>query len=83
MKNYKVHFAEEERDGVINVISRSNDIVLNQVEPTSVFITIQLEDEPADILYEELLAQLDRELPSRRDVVGIVTEQPITDTPAV
>ncbi len=62
MKNYKVHFNEEERDAVIGLITKSNDIVLNQVEPESVFITIQLEDDEADVLYANLQTQIDREV---------------------
>jgi hypothetical protein len=73
MKNFRVHFPESEREPVLRILSRSNDIILNQVEPESAFITIQLEDDEADALYNELLAQIDRELHAP-EVVVIVTE---------
>lgn len=75
MKNYRVHFNEEERDAVLDIIARSNDIVLNQVEPTSAYITIQLEDDEADVLYSALMAQIDREV--RAPKVVVVVEEKI------
>jgi hypothetical protein len=62
MKNYKIHFVESDREAVLNIISRSNDIVLNQVEPTAAFITIQLDDDDADVMYDSLLTRIDQEL---------------------
>jgi hypothetical protein len=64
MKNYRINFTESERNAVLNIVSESNDIVLNQVEPQSAFITIQLEDEEADALYAELIERITRELRS-------------------
>lgn len=60
MDNYVVQFKESERDAVINIITRSNDIVLNHIEPDSINITIQRFD--SDAVYEELLRQIEREL---------------------
>lgn len=79
MKNYKIHFTEEEREAVLGIIARSNDIVLNQVEPLSAFITIQLEDDEADVLYSELLTQIDREV---RTPKVVVVEEKIVITDA-
>jgi hypothetical protein len=62
MRNYMIHFSEAERESVLNIIARSNDIVLNSVEPEAAFVTIQLEDAEADLLHAELLAQIDREV---------------------
>ena len=60
MENYVVHFEESERDTVLNVLARYNDVIINKVEPTSALITIQLDDsKPA---YELLLEEIDREL---------------------
>ncbi len=60
MENFVIRFNEHERDAVLDIISRSNDIVINNVEPTNVGITIQLDDpEP---VYQSLLEQIDREL---------------------
>ena len=79
MKNYKIHFTEEEREAVLGIIARSNDIVLNQVEPLSAFITIQLEADEADVLYSELLTQIDREV---RTPKVVVVEEKIVITDA-
>jgi hypothetical protein len=82
MKNFKVNFAESERDAVVKILSRSNDIVLNQIEPQSAFITIQLEDEEADALYADLVDQIDAEL-RKPQVVVIVTQEIVTNDPTV
>ena len=60
MENYVVRFSEHEREAVLNILSRSNDIVINNVEPTSVGITIKLEESGA--AYGVLLEQIEREL---------------------
>ena len=65
MKNYRIHFSELERETVLNIISRSNDIILNQVEPEAASITIQLDDDAADVFYEGLIARIDGELRMR------------------
>lgn len=78
MKNYKIHFNENEREAVLDIIARSNDTVLNQVEPTSAYVTIQLEDDEADVLYSELLTQIDREV--RAPKVVVVVEEKIVTT---
>jgi hypothetical protein len=78
MKNYRIHFTEAEREAVLNIISQSNDIVLNNVEPESVFVTIQLDDDEADILYAELQEQIEREVRSPK-VIVVVQETIITD----
>jgi len=59
MKNYMIHFHDTERERVLAFLSRFNDVIINTVEPESVFITIQLEDEEADLLNAELCAQVE------------------------
>lgn len=56
MNNYVIHFQEQEREAILNILSRSNDIIINHVETTSVGITIQLED--SDQAYEALLDRI-------------------------
>lgn len=60
MENYRVNFDESERNTVINILSRDNDIVINNIEPTSIGITIQ-NDHPSESYYY-LLDQIEREL---------------------
>jgi hydrogenase maturation factor len=79
MRNYMIHFTEAEREAVLNIIARSNDIVLNSVEPEAAFVTIQLEDEEAELLHAELLAQIDREVRAP-EVVVVTRETYVTDT---
>ena len=60
MDNYLVRFDESEREVVLNILARYNDVIINKVEPTSTLITIQLDDsKPA---YDLLMEQIDREL---------------------
>jgi hypothetical protein len=59
MKNFKLIFPEAHRETVLSMISRSNDIVLNQLEPACASITIQLEDDQADVLYSSLVSEID------------------------
>lgn len=60
MENFRVHFDERERDAVITILSRTNDVVINTVEPTSIGITIQRDN--ANDAYYSLLDQIEREL---------------------
>ena len=60
MENYRIHFDESEREAVITILSRTNDVVINNVEPTSVGITIQTDG--ARDTYYSLLNQIEREL---------------------
>jgi hypothetical protein len=69
MKNFKINFPESDRNTVLSIISRSNDVVLNQVEPESAFVTIQLEDDDADLLYESILSQIDMEIRSPQTTI--------------
>lgn len=74
MQNYVVRFNEGEREAVLKILSRSNDIILNHVETDSVGITIQLDE--SDAAYEALLAQIEQELHQKPDVVVIRVENP-------
>ena len=67
MENYVIRFNESEREAVIDILSRSNDIIINKVEEASVGITIQLDDSEA--AYQALLDQIDHELHSRGVVI--------------
>jgi hypothetical protein len=62
MKNYRINFLEEERQPVLDIVTRSNDVILNQIEPEGVFFTIQLEDDQADAAYDAMLGRIEREI---------------------
>lgn len=58
MKNYRIHYEENARDNVLNIISRfSNDVLINDIKDNSVGITI--EADKAEDLYIKLLKEID------------------------
>jgi hypothetical protein len=60
MDNYVIHFEKDEREEVLTLLSRFNDIIINNVEPTAVGITIQQDDnEP---IYHAILEKIEREI---------------------
>jgi len=60
METYKIQFEESELEGVMEILGRSNDIVINTIEPTSIGITLQTEN--AEEAYQALLNQIELEL---------------------
>ena len=60
MENYVIRFTDAQREAVMNVISRSNDVIINRLEENSVGITVQLDE--ADAAYGVLLEDIEREL---------------------
>ncbi len=60
MENYVIRFTDDQREAVLNVISRSNDVIINRLEENNVGITIQLDE--ADKAYVALVEQIEREL---------------------
>lgn len=60
MDTYVIHFDETEMEAVMDVLSQSNDIVINTIEPTSIGFTIQNDD--AENAYQALLQQVDRQV---------------------
>ncbi|HLT74047.1 MAG TPA: hypothetical protein VKZ68_03150 [Ohtaekwangia sp.] len=60
MENYEIRFTDEQREAVMSVISRSNDVIINRLEENSVGITVQLDE--ADEAYGLLLDDIQREL---------------------
>lgn len=62
MENYEIKFRESERESVLKILSTSNDILINNITPTSVGITIQQDE--AEPLYHSILEKIDREVHS-------------------
>lgn len=68
MENYRIQVEDEsERNAVLDILNRSNDIVINNIEPTGIGITIQLDD--AETAYQELLTQIENELHTPPDTI--------------
>ena len=62
MNTYKVYFTEAESAAVLAILDSSNDVVINNLDATGASITIQHDD--ADLIYEELLQRIEREVRS-------------------
>ena len=60
MENYVIRFNESEREAVLDILSRSNDIIINKVEEASIGITIQRDD--SEDAYRAVLDQIERKL---------------------
>lgn len=55
MKNYVINFDPSDKHSVVNTVSNfSNDIQIDKIEEDRVGITIELDDDEADGLYEKL-----------------------------
>jgi hypothetical protein len=68
MDNYKINFNPSERESVLKVLSASSDVIINNVESTSAFITIQRDD--TEPIYQALLQRIEAEL-NRPDLIVI------------
>lgn len=64
MGNYRIYYEEGEKNRVISVLRRHNDIIIDNIAETSVGITIERED--AESFYRDLLEEIDREVYSSR-----------------
>ena len=55
MKNYDIHYEPSDKHSVLNTIRHfSNDVQIDRVEEDRVGITIELDDNDADTLYDKL-----------------------------
>lgn len=59
MKNFIIHFTEDQRDGVLALLSSSNDIIINSVQTNRAGITIQQEN--ADEIFDRIIHTLERD----------------------
>jgi hypothetical protein len=69
MKNYRIYFDGSEREDVLNILRKYNDVIIDNVDDHSVGLTIELEN--SEILYRDLMAEIDREVFSMRTNSGI------------
>jgi hypothetical protein len=73
MENYRIYCEENERAEVLTILRKYNDIVIDNIDPTSFGITIERED--PDTLYNAVLHEIDREVfVNRLQQDRIVTE---------
>ena len=63
MKNYVIHFDPSHHHRVIEIVRRySNDIIIDYINEDSIAITVERDDEDADVLYQGLRSEVKRQL---------------------
>ena len=60
MENYRIYCEENERAEITAILRKYNDVVIDNVDAHSFGITIERED--GDVLYHQLLDEIDREV---------------------
>lgn len=69
MENYRIYFDETERNEVVRILRKYNDIVIDNIDDHSVGITIERDDNGT--LYRTVMEEIDREIYSMRTESGI------------
>lgn len=69
MENYRIYFDDSEREQILKILERYNDIVIDNVDDHSVGITIELDD--SSEFYRKLMEEIDRSIYSLRTQSGI------------
>jgi hypothetical protein len=69
MENYRIYFDQAERDDVIRILRKHNDVVIDNVDDHSIGITIERDDNGE--FYRRLMLQIDQEVYSARTESGI------------
>jgi hypothetical protein len=69
MENYRIYFDEAERNEVLRILRRYNDIVIDNIDDHSVGITLERDD--SGPFYRNLMEEIDREVYSLRSESGI------------
>lgn len=64
MENYRIYCEENERADIMSILRKYNDVVIDNVNSNSFGITIE-RDEP-DVLYDQLMEEIGREVFSYR-----------------
>jgi hypothetical protein len=60
MENYRIYFEEGEAEDILRILRRSSDVLIDNINSTSIGITIEKDD--AELFYVRLLDQIDREV---------------------
>jgi hypothetical protein len=58
MENYRIYFENSEKDHVVRILRKYNDVVIDNIEENSVGITIERDDNGA--FYSSLMEEIDR-----------------------
>jgi hypothetical protein len=60
MENYRIYCQENERAEIMSILRKYNDVVIDNVNSNSFGITIEGDD--AEVLYRNLLDEIDKEV---------------------
>ncbi len=69
MENYRIFFDTAERNEVVRILRKYNDIIIDNIDDHSVGITIERDD--GGNLYQRVLDEIDRDVYSMRTESGI------------
>jgi len=69
MENYRIYFDESERNEIVKILRKYNDIIIDNIDDNSVGITIEREDSAE--FYRDLMDEIDRTVYSMRSESGI------------
>jgi hypothetical protein len=69
MENYRIYFDENERNEIVGILRKYNDIIIDNIEDTSVGITIERDE--GGLFYKRLMDEIDRDVFSIRTESGI------------
>jgi len=69
MENYRIYFDESERNEVVSILRKYNDVIIDNINDNSVGITIERDD--AGTFYTNLMEEIDRKVYSARSESGV------------
>jgi hypothetical protein len=69
MDNYRIYFDESERNEVVRILRKYNDIVIDNIDDNSVGITMERDD--SGPFYKRIMEEIDRDVFSIRSESGI------------
>ena len=69
MENYRIYFDESERNEIVKILRKYNDVIIDNIDDNSVGITIEHENSAE--FYRNLMEEIDRAVYSMRSESGI------------
>lgn len=75
MENYRIYCEENERAEVMAILRKYNDIVIDNVSSTGFGITVERDD--PESFFNDVLAEIDREVISNRQAQSRIISDPL------
>jgi hypothetical protein len=69
MENYRIYFDDSERNEVVRILRKYNDVIIDHIDDHSVAVTIERDDSAS--FYRNLMNEIDQNVYSLRDESGI------------